>query len=172
MFYSVVQLVQNFRSHSGILKFPNEHFYRNSLLVRGNPSITDRYIGSSVLVNPKFPVVCHALPGKDDREASSPSFFNVLEVLEVKRYVQKLRSDRLIRICKLSLLYSYLMLLTSSVADQDIGVITPYHAQCLRIRATLRSVADGIKVGSVEEFQGQVRPPVFCNSCSYAKVPL
>lgn len=41
-------------------------------------------------------------------------------------------------------------------ADHDIGIITPYHAQCLKIRAVLRAVADGIKVGSVEEFQGQV----------------
>ncbi len=43
-------------------------------------------------------------------------------------------------------------------ADADIGVITPYHAQCLRIRMALKAVADGVKVGSVEEFQGQVRP--------------
>jgi hypothetical protein len=43
-------------------------------------------------------------------------------------------------------------------ADADIGVITPYHAQCQKIRAVLRPIADGIKVGSVEEFQGQVRP--------------
>lgn len=41
-------------------------------------------------------------------------------------------------------------------ADNDIGVIAPYHAQCLKIRAVLRAVADGVKVGSVEEFQGQV----------------
>jgi helicase MOV-10 len=40
--------------------------------------------------------------------------------------------------------------------DQDIGVITPYHAQCLKIRSALRGVADEVKVGSVEEFQGQV----------------
>jgi helicase MOV-10 len=44
----------------------------------------------------------------------------------------------------------------SIVAENDIGIITPYHAQCLKIRAILRGVADGIKVGSVEEFQGQV----------------
>lgn len=41
-------------------------------------------------------------------------------------------------------------------ADHDIGIITPYHAQCLKIRAVLKAVADEIKVGSVEEFQGQV----------------
>ena len=37
------------------------------------------------------------------------------------------------------------------------AVVTPYHAQVLRIRAALRGVADEVKVGSVEELQGQVR---------------
>lgn len=42
------------------------------------------------------------------------------------------------------------------IADHDIGIITPYHAQCLKIRSALRGIADEAKVGSVEEFQGQV----------------
>ncbi len=41
-------------------------------------------------------------------------------------------------------------------ADRDIGVIAPYHAQCLKLRTSLRGIADSVKVGSVEEFQGQV----------------
>ena len=42
-------------------------------------------------------------------------------------------------------------------ADDDIGVIAPYHAQCVKIRKALQSYgAEKIKVGSVEEFQGQV----------------
>ena len=43
-----------------------------------------------------------------------------------------------------------------SVADKDIGIIAPYHAQCLKLRKALRDVAKDVKVGSVEEFQGQV----------------
>ena len=35
-------------------------------------------------------------------------------------------------------------------------MIAPYHAQCLKLRAGLRNLADAVKVGSVEEFQGQV----------------
>lgn len=42
-------------------------------------------------------------------------------------------------------------------ADHDIGVITPYHAQVLKLRASLHAVADQVKVASVEDFQGQVR---------------
>ncbi len=34
------------------------------------------------------------MAGEDAREASSPSFFNVDEVLDVKKTVEELRSDR------------------------------------------------------------------------------
>lgn len=43
-------------------------------------------------------MVFHATPGKDDREAQSPSFFNVFEALQVKRYVELLRTDASFRI--------------------------------------------------------------------------
>ena len=52
------------------------------------------------MVNKKFPVVFHAMNGKDDREASSPSFFNISEVQQIRLYVEALRSDRLLRVCK------------------------------------------------------------------------
>jgi len=35
--------------------------------------------------------------GKDDREASSPSFFNIDEVIQVKLYVGQLKEDRTFR---------------------------------------------------------------------------
>lgn len=43
--------------------------------------------------------------------------------------------------------------------DDHIGVITPYHAQALKIRGLLKKSlkTQKIKVGSVEEFQGQER---------------
>jgi hypothetical protein len=53
--------------------------------------------------------------------------------------------------------YTSVFTLNYIVADHDIGVITPYHAQCLKIRGALKGRADSVKVGSVEEFQGQVR---------------
>lgn len=51
--------------------------------------------------------------------------------------------------------------------DKDIGIITPYHAQCQKIRTALHAVADGVKVGSVEEFQGQVSSRAFYLSFKY-----
>jgi helicase MOV-10 len=57
------------------------------------------FLRSSQLVAPLFPIVFHAISGKDDREASSPSFFNADEVSQVKDYVQRLREDRKFRVC-------------------------------------------------------------------------
>jgi helicase MOV-10 len=157
----VIKLVNNFRSHSAILKFPNENFYDGDLKQFGDHSVINSFLGLSRLPAKKLPIVFHSISGKDDRESSSPSFFNIDEVVQVKAYVQKLRSDRrsVLMSGQFPLHKKLTQLLTKSqkfVADHDIGVITPYHAQCLKIRAALRAVADGIQVGSVKEFQGQV----------------
>ena len=45
------------------------------------------------------------------------------------------------------------------VPERDIGIISPYHAQCQKIRRALPKELEKAKVGSVEEFQGQVRRP-------------
>lgn len=137
---SVVKLVKNFRSHPAILKFPNERFYANDLESCGNKNVIRAFEGWNKLPSKKFPIIFHSISGKDDREATSPSFFNIDEVTQVRKYIQLLRDDRQIR-----------------VAHNEIGVIAPYHAQCVKIRKMLSGVADEVKVGSVEEFQGQER---------------
>jgi helicase MOV-10 len=83
------------------LKFPNERFYDGELQPCGDPKVINAFIGSPQLVSKKFPILFHALPGKDDREASSPSFFNVHEVSQVKAYIEALRADRKYRISML-----------------------------------------------------------------------
>jgi len=48
--------------------------------------------------------------------------------------------------------------LNNSTVPDDIGIITPYHGQVLKIRQALaNSVMSKVKVASVEEYQGQVR---------------
>ena len=155
--------MKNFRSHKAILQFPNEKFYHGDLVACGDPAVINSLLKSPHLPSKKFPVIFHAVSGKDDREASSPSFFNIEEVLQVKDYVQKLKKDRKFIIGKLSRLRNIFFFLTSDcfllcffVADKDIGIIAPYHAQCLKLRKALKDVAKDVKIGSVEEFQGQV----------------
>ncbi|KAF7318307.1 RNA helicase [Mycena chlorophos] len=150
---TVVKLTQNFRSHPSILKFPNEQFYRGELEPHGDRKVTELYANSPLLPKRGFPIIFHSLAGKDDREASSPSFFNIDEASQVRTYVEILRGDS-----------KHGVRTGVRITDADIGVIAPYHAQCLKIRTLLRTVAEGVKVGSVEEFQGQERKVIIIST--------
>ena len=86
-----MKLVKNFRSHESILKFPNEKFYNGDLEACGDRRVIDSFIGSRILIHQNFPIIFHGILGKDDRDASSPSFFNIDETLEVKAYVRILK---------------------------------------------------------------------------------
>jgi helicase MOV-10 len=87
-----VKLVKNFRSHPHILEFPNRTFYGGDLRAHADPRVVDTFVEWKHHPRPKrrFPVVFHAISGKDEREASSPSYFNRLEASQVKSYVKML----------------------------------------------------------------------------------
>ncbi|CAE6409976.1 hypothetical protein BN14_00336 [Rhizoctonia solani AG-1 IB] len=71
-----------------------------------------------------------------------------MEVSRVKDYVRMLRDSR-----------------RPHISTTDIGVITPYNRQVQHIRKVLRgSNGEGIKVGSVEEFQGQERKVIIVST--------
>lgn len=86
-------MAKNYRSHESILKFPNEKFYNSDLQTCGDRKVIEFFLRSPLLASPEFPVIFHAIAGKDDREATSPSFFNIDEATLVRDYVQKLRAD-------------------------------------------------------------------------------
>ena len=54
----------------------------------------------------------------------------------------------------------------------DIGVVTPYRKQVEKIRLLLGRVVggEGVKVGSVEEFQGQERTAIIVSTVSKLRV--
>ncbi|KYO47495.1 putative helicase Mov10l1 isoform B [Alligator mississippiensis] len=79
------------------------------------------------------------LLGNETREEHNPSWFNPTEAVQVMRYCCLLAKN-----------------VSNAVSVSDIGVITPYRKQVEKIRFLLRNVdLMDIKVGSVEEFQGQ-----------------
>ncbi|KAI0293936.1 P-loop containing nucleoside triphosphate hydrolase protein [Russula brevipes] len=133
----IVKLLSNYRSHPAIIHFPSEQFYDGELDPCGEPSSINSCLNLEPLVRGKYPIIFCAVGGQDTREASSPSFFNPEEVLQVKSYVQQLLADRR--------------------APAHIGIIAPYRAQCTKLRTTLTKIAPEIKIGSVEEFQGDER---------------
>ncbi|XP_019633304.1 PREDICTED: RNA helicase Mov10l1-like [Branchiostoma belcheri] len=134
----VTKLVCNYRSHPALLKLPSELFYHGDLFTLADPSLTRQLENWEGLPCKGRPIIFHGTEGEDMREGSSPSWFNPVEAVQVLRYTQ--------------------LLLGGSVNQSDLGIITPYRKQVEKLRLLLGSVGlDEVKVGSVEEFQGQER---------------
>ncbi|KAM8975149.1 helicase MOV-10 [Pelodytes ibericus] len=146
----VTKLLKNYRSHPSILKVPNELFYDNELQASANAIISNSYCNWERLPRRGFPIIFHGVLGKDDREGNSPSFFNVIEIEELMSYLQ-------------SLLQTQGKKGLAKISPKEIGIISPYRKQVEKIRKAIdltnRNVPDikELKVGSVEEFQGQER---------------
>ena len=89
----------------------------------------------------KVPLVFHGVIGQDLKEETSPSFFNIEEVVIVVDYIRQ--------ICDMK---------ENKVQPKEIGVITPYRRQVQKIRSKLKKEGwEEVMVGSTEEFQGQER---------------
>ncbi|XP_032376607.1 putative helicase mov-10-B.1 [Etheostoma spectabile] len=148
----VTKLLRNYRSHPAILKVPNELFYDEELQCCADEMLRNSYCRWEYLKKEDFPVIFKGVTGVDDREASSPSFFNIAEVEVLMDYVKKLLQTQ----GKRGL---------ATISPRDIGIIAPYRKQVQKIRKALEKVGKDfkfkdirtLKVGSVEEFQGQER---------------
>lgn len=155
----VTKLLHNYRSHPAILKVPNELFYDGELQACADQMLRESYCSWQHLPKRDFPLIFHGVTGIDEREESSPSFFNVAEVEVLMDYVRKL-------------LQSNGKKGHGIIAPREIGIIAPYRKQVQKIRSALKKVQkdfkfkdmNGLKVGSVEEFQGQERKVILVST--------
>ncbi|XP_030405438.1 RNA helicase Mov10l1 [Gopherus evgoodei] len=135
----VTKLLKNYRSHSTLLALPSKLFYHKELEVCADTSVVTSLLGWEKLPRKGFPLIFHGMRGTETREGHNPSWFNPTEAVQVMRYCCLLAKH-----------------VNNAVSVTDIGVITPYRKQVEKIRFLLRNVdLMDIKVGSVEEFQGQ-----------------
>ncbi|NXJ88725.1 SDE3 helicase, partial [Corythaixoides concolor] len=163
----VTKLLWNYRSHQAILRIPNELFYDSELKACESNGLDVRslYCAWDELPKKGFPIIFHGVSGEDLREAKSPSFFNTAEIEVLLHYLRKLLQSRGRGGCP-------------SVSPKEVGIISPYRKQVEKIRKAitsldpvLRALPDIrlLKVGSVEEFQGQERRVILIStvrSCS------
>ncbi|XP_059343906.1 helicase MOV-10 isoform X1 [Ammospiza nelsoni] len=163
----ITKLLWNYRSHEAILRIPNELFYDNELKVCRSNGLDIRNLFCTWEELPKkgFPIIFHGVCGEDQREAKSPSFFNTAEIEVLVHYLKRLLQSRGRGSCP-------------SVSPKEIGIISPYRKQVEKIRKAitcldpdLQELPDisQLKVGSVEEFQGQERQVILIStvrSCS------
>jgi hypothetical protein len=150
----VTKLLRNYRSHPQILKLPNDFFYNSELIPCADKIRSHSLVDWEHLPTQGFPLIFHGVQGEDLREANSPSWFNVVEAEVVKNYVDLLVKETRRNRCE----------------PRDIGVVTPYHKQAQKLRLLLNAFgyAD-VKVGSVDEFQGQERRVIIISTVRSSK---
>lgn len=140
----VTKLVRNYRCHPEILFLPSQLFYNEELIaLRTEDPSSENW--ADLLPDKEFPVLFMGVQGCDEREGNNPSWFNRIEVSKVVETVKKLTERRL--------------------NEEDIGVITPYRQQVIKVTNILESLGFlGIKVGSVEQFQGQEKKVIIVST--------
>ncbi|KAL2912276.1 hypothetical protein HK105_208267 [Polyrhizophydium stewartii] len=145
-----VKLLNNFRSHGDILHVPNGMFYGGELRECADRLVTCQYLSWPELPNCETPLLFHHVDGKDEREGSSPSWFNVAEIQIVSGLVQQLRDSR----------HGF-----KPITNDDIGIISPYNRQCMKLRKVLAAKGfERVNVGNVEVFQGQERKVIIIST--------
>ncbi|XVE81647.1 hypothetical protein DITRI_Ditri15bG0082000 [Diplodiscus trichospermus] len=141
----VTKLVRNYRCDPEILYLPSLLFYNGELI----PCKDERgsFLNSvKFLPNKEFPIYFFGIQGCDEREGSNPSWFNRIEASKVVEIVKSLTASGV-------------------VSEEDIGVITPYRQQVLKLKKAFENLEiPDIKVGSVEQFQGQERKVIIIST--------
>jgi helicase MOV-10 len=141
----VTKLVRNYRCHPAILELPSELFYGGELIACKEDEASPAYDCIS-LPNKSFPVLFVGIQGCDEREGTNPSWFNRIEVSKVVSIIRNLTKG-------------------GAVGEADIGVITPYRQQVAKIKKALEAFEmPDLKVGSVEQFQGQEREVIIIST--------
>jgi len=135
----ITLLVKNYRSHPNIIEISSALFYNGELTAFADKQEREHLVRLSFLPRRGFPMFIHGINGKDERSGNSPSWFNIDEIKAVKKLVESL----------LSAPHGF------AIKPTSIGVISFYRQQVQKITSSLNNTA--IKVGSVEEFQGQER---------------
>ncbi|KAL6997824.1 putative RNA helicase sde3 [Sarracenia purpurea var. burkii] len=115
----ITTLVWNYRCHPEILYLPSKLFYNGELIAIKDGS---SMIWVDLLPNREFPVLFIGIQGCNEGEGNNPSWFNRFEVSKVVEIVKKLTDKR-------------------GLSGEDIGVITPYRQQVLKLSKTRDSLA-------------------------------
>ncbi|RDY10645.1 putative RNA helicase SDE3, partial [Mucuna pruriens] len=140
----VTRLIRNYRCHPEILHLPSKLFYNGELIAcRDSTAFMDI---AELLPNKEFPILFYGIQGCDEREGNNPSWFNRIEASKVIEVVRRVIAG-------------------GSIKEENIGIITPYRQQVLKIKQTLESLdMPEIKVGSVEQFQGQEKEVIIVST--------
>ncbi|KAL1543276.1 RNA helicase [Salvia divinorum] len=140
----MTKLVRNYRTHEAILKLPSEMFYAGELIPCGDKNSSTSWEG--IIPDKEFPLLFIGIQGCDEREGNNPSWFNRIEASKTVEMIKVLIEEK-------------------GVKEEEIGVIAPYRKQVSKIKEALECLGNtNVKVGSVEQFQGQERKVIIVST--------
>lgn len=112
-------------------------FYESKLRSKVSPEIGNFALNWDSLPNKEVPILLH--PTFNECKKDGLSFYNVDEINTTKSYVDSLLKDGING---------------KTVLQEDIGIVSPYKAQILRLKETF-SKQQKIEIGTAEYFQGR-----------------
>ncbi|CAD7958989.1 unnamed protein product [Amoebophrya sp. A25] len=167
----------SYRAHPRLVNLYSSLFYNNattSCVHHGMPEAMLEFSQlsswSHLRTNPDFPFLFHHVEGKEDRDYDSPSWFNTEEIEVVWSYLQSLFNEfgEEAQFWNQQSQTAY----TGFLKPENVGVIAPYHKQVqkLKERRNLRgrelhvTAPSTLKIGTVENFQGQENDVIFMST--------
>ena len=190
----VVRLVNNYRSHDDIIALPSRLFYDESLVAAASESsvalpasLVDDGSGEGSRLEagegsgasgagdagdagegqPARVLFC-GVRGAQVREGNgdAPSYFNPVEAQTLVDLVERwVRRGDVADASGSGSKDDRLGARRDFLAPSDVGVMAPYRAQVLRVRAMLRARGLGaVRVGTVDDYQGQEERVVFIST--------
>lgn len=109
-----ILLCENYRSHKAIVQYTSDMFYQNSLLASKDQPKHKTF----------YPLTFFTARGEDVQDTNSTAYYNNSEVYEVAERVLEIHKSWPTE--------------WGPQNDANIGVVTPYHDQVVRIRTELR----------------------------------
>ncbi|KAJ8676504.1 hypothetical protein QAD02_012291 [Eretmocerus hayati] len=136
----ITKLIENYRSHPAIIHTSNKMFYNGELRSFESEDVR-KGEGWKGLSNPKFPIKFDIVLGEEEKHHWTSSVYNTRELSSVMRHVHLLLDAKFG---------------TRTLKGKDIGIITPFTSQKIRIKKLLKeaNIVD-IEVGTVQLFQGK-----------------
>jgi len=136
-----ILLCENYRSHEAIVSYTSELFYEQKLVASGKPPGHSSW----------HPLTFFTARGEDIQDPNSTSFYNNSEVYEIVDRLAELKRNW--------------PKAWGRKEDCEIGVVTPYHDQVMRIRSELRKKKlYNISVERVLNVQGKQYRAIFIST--------
>ena len=128
----ISRLTEQYRMHSTLYEFSNEHFYDNQMTTHGEIQLDENVKNEFPWPNKEIPTFFFHVQGGEKKE--NFSYYNENEMLHIFGIVMRLKKI--------------------GVKVENIGIITPYNAQKLKLQYEKFNKETELKIESVDGFQG------------------